>query len=284
MEDLNKYLANKGAFKGSALAFINAGKKYQVDPVLVMAIAMHETGNGKSRLVQKYNNPGGLMGSGAPFHFDSLAEGIDSMTKNLYKLYISQGLNTPELIGAKYAPVGASNDPTNLNVHWIPSIKKYINDLGGLTYVCSALESSKGFIAPVNPLRITDRFGSRVLNGKAQFHKGLDLGGIKGQNTNIIASKSGVVVFSSFGNYGDGSGFGGYGQCVVIKHSDNEFTLYGHMVAGSQKVKVFDQVKQGQILGIMGQTGNAFGVHLHFEVRTSLAGGQINPEPLIPKK
>ncbi|EAC2922390.1 MULTISPECIES: M23 family metallopeptidase [Listeria] len=281
--DLNKYLKGKGVFEGKGKTFIDAGKKFGVDPKLVIAIAMHETGNGTSVMVRKKNNPGGLMGSGKPFVFDSLDEGIAAMTKNLNKLYISQGLTTVEQIGAKYAPIGAANDPRNLNANWVPAISKTIKKLGGITYNCKAEVSSKGFIAPVSPIRITDHFGSRILNGKAEFHKGMDFGGKQGMNTPIMAAKGGEVVFSGFANYGDGTGFGGYGQCVVIKHAPNQFTLYGHMVQNSQKVKLGDMVKQGQTIGIMGQTGAAFGVHLHFEVRRQLTGGQVNPEPLLPK-
>lgn len=54
-----------------------------------------------------------------------------------------------------------------------------------------------------------------------------------------------------------------YGKHVIIKHKDGSRSLYAHMSA--LNVKQGDSVKQGDILGVMGQTGNADGVHLHFE-------------------
>lgn len=49
--------------------------------------------------------------------------------KNLYDVYIKEGLMTPEKIGPKYAPVGASNDPNNMNKQWIPTVKSMMKKL-----------------------------------------------------------------------------------------------------------------------------------------------------------
>ena len=78
--------------------------------------------------------------------------------------------------------------------------------------------------------------------------------------TPIMASASGDVIVSR------GSGWnGGYGQYIVIKHSNGTQTLYGHL---SQNI-VFsgDHVVQGQVIGYMGSTGKSTGSHLHFEIR-----------------
>ena len=48
----------------------------------------------------------------------------------MYDVYISKGLDTLK-IGPKYAPVGASNDPNNMNARWIPTVEKIMKDLGG---------------------------------------------------------------------------------------------------------------------------------------------------------
>ncbi|MBG1517902.1 CHAP domain-containing protein, partial [Staphylococcus aureus] len=57
--------------------------------------------------------------------------GLNAGAKNLYDVYISKGLDTPKKIGPKYAPVGASNDPNNMNARWIPTVEKIMKDLGG---------------------------------------------------------------------------------------------------------------------------------------------------------
>lgn len=60
-----------------------------------------------------------------------------------------------------------------------------------------------------------------------------------------------------------------YGECIMIVHQINGKTwetVYAHMRTGSRRVKVGDTVKQGQVIGVMGSTGNSTGQHLHFEL------------------
>lgn len=122
--------------KGTALEdkadyIVKSAKKHKIDPKLFMAIIAHETGYGKSSAVNEGNNPAGLMGAGDSFKFDTINEGIDAAAKNLYDLYFSQGLKTVDKIQPKYAPIGADNDKTNLNVHWEPTIKKLMKEIDG---------------------------------------------------------------------------------------------------------------------------------------------------------
>ena len=56
-------------------------------------------------------------------------------------------------------------------------------------------------------------------------------------------------------------------------------TLYGHMSPDSRAVSKGDEVVQGQVLGIVGTTGNSTGLHLHFEVRVN--GRCVNPLPYL---
>ena len=63
---------------------------------------------------------------------------------------------------------------------------------------------------------------------------------------------------------------GGYGNYIVIKHSNGTQTLYSHL--SSNAVVVGDVVEQGENIGVMGNTGKSTGTHLHFEVR-----GGTNP-------
>ncbi|RAL24540.1 glucosaminidase domain-containing protein [Thermoflavimicrobium daqui] len=146
IEELDKKLKNKGVFKNKGAAFINAGKNHNVDPTLVAAIALFETGYGTSNAVKNYNNPGGLMDPDNPMEFqrfETLEEGINAMTANLYRNYISLGLETPKEIAPKYAPVGAKNDLYDTNGNWAPTVTKFINYLGGLSQNCDETKTSR---------------------------------------------------------------------------------------------------------------------------------------------
>ena len=73
----------------------------------------------------------------------------------------------------------------------------------------------------------------------------------------ILAAAAGTVETSEF------SSSSGFGNCIVIKHSNGAKTLYGHL--SSRAVSVGQTVTQGQVIGVMGSTGNSSGTHLHFE-------------------
>lgn len=58
----------------------------------------------------------------------------------------------------------------------------------------------------------------------------------------------------------------GPGNFIVIKHKYNEYSLYAHLIPSSIKVRIDDMVKQGQFLGLVGNSGNSDGPHLHFQL------------------
>lgn len=101
-------------------------------------------------------------------------------------------------------------------------------------------------------------------------HLGIDIAA--GEGAPIYAADSGVVTMAQGGwNYG-------YGNVIQIDHGNGYTTLYAHLsVIG---VRVCQSVSAGQWIGNAGSTGNAFGAHLHFEVR--LNGGFINPWYVLP--
>ena len=107
-------------------AFYDAGRKYGVDPKLLMAIAMHETGKGTSAAFLRKNNAMGISpNGGGPRAFSSVEESINYAARLLRKHYLDQGLTTIAAIGGKYAPAGAGNDPRGLNKHWVNGVSKY---------------------------------------------------------------------------------------------------------------------------------------------------------------
>lgn len=96
-----------------------------------------------------------------------------------------------------------------------------------------------------------------------RMHKGIDIA--RPSNRTIKAADNGIVVSAGWGN--------GYGNKIVIDHQNGFRTLYGHM--SSLKVKVGQTVSKGTAIGVMGATGDATGVHLHFEVYKN--GSLVNP-------
>lgn len=109
---------------------------------------------------------------------------------------------------------------------------------------------------PTNtPYVITSGFGYRW----GSLHEGIDISGT-GYGSPIYASLDGEVVSSQNG------GMVGWqaGYNVVIKHDNGYYTVYAHMVPNSMLVKVGERVSRGQRVGSMGQSGVAYGTHLHF--------------------
>ncbi|PGT90156.1 hypothetical protein COD17_09430 [Bacillus thuringiensis] len=134
--------------------------------------------------------------------------------------------------------------------------------------------SSYGYKKPVQNVRVTSTFGPRW----GTIHKGIDFGCKNGVDP-ILASKKGKVGWAKFGQ--PGSGFGGYGNVVVLEHEGGQWTLYGHM--NSLSVQEGQTVEAGTQLGICGATGQVTGPHLHFEIKTAFKAGQVDPTPYLPK-
>jgi murein DD-endopeptidase MepM/ murein hydrolase activator NlpD len=71
------------------------------------------------------------------------------------------------------------------------------------------------------------------------------------------------------------------GNCVVIDHGNGECTALMHLQKGSVSVKVGDRVKQGQVLGRLGSSGDSFGPHLHLQL---MAGPRLFVDPSLPMR
>ena len=130
----------------------------------------------------------------------------------------------------------------------------------------SHLSNPGGYIWPVSSRYITSTMGGRESPGGigSTNHQGTDIGRV-GYTSPIYAAKSGTVIVSQRSS--------SYGEYVVISHGSGNTTLYGHM--STRKVSVGQQVRQGDIIGITGSTGNSTGPHLHFEVVEN--GKRVNP-------
>jgi|GEM_PF-1904912 len=114
----------------------------------------------------------------------------------------------------------------------------------------------------------TSGFGPRW----GTHHAGLDFAAALGSK--IRAQAAGTVAFSGFGK--KGNGFTGYGNTVLIKGGGGYSYLYGHN--SKNLVKSGDAVSKGDIIGLVGSTGDSTGPHVHFEVRKD--GKAINPDAM----
>lgn len=127
-----------------------------------------------------------------------------------------------------------------------------------------------------NPLPIKFTVTSPFRPPHRPNHNGIDLS-CGGKHIPVYAVDGGVVVESLYGKRGQG--FGGYGNIVLIHHKNNLYTLYAHL--DSRAVKKGQSIEKGQLIGTCGGTGDSgrysYAIHLHFEVRTTQMGGQINP-------
>jgi murein DD-endopeptidase MepM/ murein hydrolase activator NlpD len=119
-------------------------------------------------------------------------------------------------------------------------------------------QGSGSFVWPVNG-PITSGFGPRW----GRLHAGVDISAPEG--TPIRAAASGKVVLLGW--------TGGYGNYTCIQHGGGISTCYAHQVRYGTSMGA--SVSQGQVMGYVGNTGNSFGAHLHFEVRIN--GSPVNP-------
>ncbi len=108
------------------------------------------------------------------------------------------------------------------------------------------------------------------------FHNGLDLAAPLG--TPVLSGADGIVLVATAQRTGER--YTGYGNYVIVQHAAGLRTLYAHLLASV--VKPGETVRQGQVLGFVGSTGNSTGPHTHFEARVENTA--IDPLVLLPKR
>lgn len=128
---------------------------------------------------------------------------------------------------------------------------------GSLSRLERSLFLGTAFISPLKKGKRTSDFGMRrdPIQHDKRFHSGIDIACPVG--TRVHAARNGRVIFSGYR--------GGYGKLVILKHSRNYCTYYGHL--SKIMVKKGDNVTTGHVIAISGNTGRTTGPHLHFEVR-----------------
>lgn len=147
---------------------------------------------------------------------------------------------------------------------------RFRSDGGSIDFFDPDGESGKRFLTrrPVQGGgRLVSRFGYRVhpIFKTRKLHTGTDFAAPLG--TPIYAAGDGVVDRAQW--------VSGYGKYIELKHVNGYETAYGHMSRIADGIRPGVPVRQGQIIGYVGSTGNSTGNHLHFEIR-------VNGRPLDP--
>jgi murein DD-endopeptidase MepM/ murein hydrolase activator NlpD len=108
-----------------------------------------------------------------------------------------------------------------------------------------------------------------IARGFSSYHSGIDLDAPLGST--IRAAAAGTVIYAGW--------YSGYGNMLDIQHADGVVTRYGHLSAYVPNVGYGAVVTAGQVIGLVGRTGDATGNHIHFEVRIN--GMAVDPAPFI---
>jgi murein DD-endopeptidase MepM/ murein hydrolase activator NlpD len=180
----------------------------------------------------------------------------DSLTKNFENEYSQNQSNALKQIQIK-TDILTLRTQTQLNSY---------KELWKLAQEKEARRASIPAISPVKNPSIISGFGMRYhpVYKILKQHTGVDILGKRG--TPIYATADGVVT-------DDPEGYSGYGITVFINHGRGYQTLYAHL--SKKTVKIGKKVKRGELIGYMGSSGLATGVHLHYEVIKN--GIKVNP-------
>jgi murein DD-endopeptidase MepM/ murein hydrolase activator NlpD len=138
---------------------------------------------------------------------------------------------------------------------------RYVSpDDGVVDYYDETGKSAKKFLVrkPVNDGIMRSGFGSRrhPILGYTKMHTGVDWAAPMG--TPIYASGNGVIEKAGWES--------GYGKYIRLKHNNGYETAYGHMTAFARGMEPGVKVRQGQVIGFVGSTGQSTGPHVHYEI------------------
>ena len=173
---------------------------------------------------------------------------------------------TPEQMAAAYGFTEQQNEHLALLRHEEYSVM-WASLLGGFTHGGGMIGSDADWVGtgifawPLpQSFTITSQFGYRTdpFTGEISYHSGTDIAAPYG--TPVLAAAGGTVTVANATDPWGGS----YGYYVKIQHDGTFDTLYAH--CSSICVTPGQQVRQGEVIGYVGSTGNSTGNHLHFEV------------------
>lgn len=224
---------------------------------------------------------------------DNLNSSVESLKPEIEKLYSSAASSKGEFVNL-FAKGGSGdiNEITNSKLEkLLPIEDKLPDEYYDLKEIKDDLILSKKYVERVYnfikeretmfskipsiwPLKvggyITSDYGWRrnpISKRQTEFHRGLDIASWPGAP--VIATAAGQVIFTG--------PRGGYGLVVIIQHEYGFQTYYAHL----SRILTYKgkTIKKGEIVGLLGSTGNSTGYHLHYEVRIGM--NDVNPWPFI---
>ncbi|WNF56877.1 MULTISPECIES: peptidoglycan DD-metalloendopeptidase family protein [Pseudomonas] len=195
-----------------------------------------------------------------------------------YTIHPGQTIRFDGRTGSTSAAVASATDSTPSSSLKTTVIRRQPNGATTSTAVVAPSVASKPTPAPMPPAGPAPTGwgwpSNGILIGKfssnGSLNKGIDIAGDLGQP--VLAASDGTVVYA-------GSGLRGYGELVIIKHSDTYVSAYGHN--RRLLVREGQQVKVGQTIAEMGSTGTDR-VKLHFEIRRQ--GKPVDPLQFLPRR
>jgi murein DD-endopeptidase MepM/ murein hydrolase activator NlpD len=169
----------------------------------------------------------------------------------------------------RVAPEDVEANKTALGVS-DPEFRALHDGWGRIKGAASKSDVAIPAINPVSNMDYSSNFGLRraPMRHASRNHKGVDIRGPIG--TPIYATADAMVGRANWVN--------GYGKFIELEHGNAIQTRYGHLSA--LNVIAGQHVRQGDLIGFMGSTGNSTGSHLHYEVR--VGGEAVNPISFLP--
>ena len=126
--------------------------------------------------------------------------------------------------------------------------------------------------------RVINDSTNRITQGYSSNHRGVDLGWRTDESQNQVHPNCAGTVYATLDGVAPGSEYGGgWGNYVLIRHDNGMFSRYAHLQSGLP-VHEGQRVDENTIIGIIGESGRAYGRHLHFEVQmNSSSSSRIDP-------
>lgn len=244
--------------------FYHMANENEKEQQVIPADWVNELEKSKGKKINKFHEPFTFkLTSMSLYGAKYLLEKIDSQYElyGILEYYFGRDIEYYTIYSFVAGGISNSSD-----CFWWPigSIETTVED--GITYASGSPET----------IKITSNFGYRnsPLPGATTFHQAIDIGGGREGQTNIIAAADGIVLEIHTGCIaGDKNCGGKLGNYIKIQHSNGIVTRYGHLY--SVLVNTGDNVKQGQVIGKMGNTGNSTGPHLDFQIKVN--DTSVNP-------